>query len=52
MENASKALIIAGSIVIVILLITMGIVLINSARNNVKNNTDIISQQSVQIFNN
>ena len=33
MENASKALIIAGAILIAILLITIGIILINSARD-------------------
>ena len=33
MENASKALIIAGAILIAILLITIGIILINSGRD-------------------
>ena len=33
MENASKALIIAGAILIAILLITIGIVLVNSGRD-------------------
>ena len=48
MENASKALIIAGAILIAILLITIGIVLINSGRDvtETRNNSDAKSKNT------
>ena len=41
MENASKALIIAGAILIAILLITIGIILVNSGRSVTETRTNI-----------
>ena len=43
MENASKALIIAGSILVAILLVTAGVILISQSRgtsDNAKNTTE------------
>lgn len=51
MENASKALIIAGAILISILLITIGIVLINSGRDVVDTGTSGMTSQKIQTFN-
>ena len=51
MENASKALIIAGAILISILLITIGIVLINSGRDVVDTGTAGMNSQQIQTFN-
>ena len=51
MENASKALIIAGAILIAILLITIGIILINSGRNVVDTGVATMSSQAIQAFN-
>ena len=51
MENASKALIIAGAILISILLITIGIVLINSGRNVTTQGTAQMASQTIQAFN-
>ena len=51
MENASKALIIAGAILISILLITIGIVLINSGRDVVDTGTAGMQSQKIQTFN-
>jgi len=51
MENASKALIIAGAILISILLITIGIVLINSGRDVVDTGTAGMTSQKIQTFN-
>lgn len=52
MENASKALIIAGAILISILLITLGIVIYNMASSAVQNNgmNDVEIQQFNQKF--
>ena len=52
MENASKALIIAGAILISILLITIGIVLINSGRDITETGTSTMQSQKIQGFNN
>ncbi|MBQ2917478.1 MAG: hypothetical protein IJE59_04895 [Clostridia bacterium] len=51
MENASKALIIAGAILISILLITIGIILINSGRDVVDTGTSGMTSQKIQTFN-
>ncbi len=51
MENASKALIIAGAILISILLITIGIMLINSGRDVTSTGTSQMNSQKIQIFN-
>ena len=51
MENASKALIIAGAILIAILLITIGIVLINSGRDVTERGTAAMKSQAIQSFN-
>jgi len=51
MENASKALIIAGAILISILLITIGIILINSGRDVVDTGTAGMTSQKIQTFN-
>ena len=51
MENASKALIIAGAILIAILLITIGILLINSGSGVAESGTREMASQEIQIFN-
>lgn len=50
MENASKALIIAGAILISIVLISLGIIVINNTQNTV-NNADM-TEQEISTFNN
>ncbi len=50
MENASKALIIAGAILLAILLISLGIMIFNQAQDTVNNNG--MSQAEMQAFNN
>ncbi len=51
MENASKALIIAGAILISILLISVGIILINSGRDVTETGTAGMNSQKIQTFN-
>ncbi len=51
MENASKALIIAGAILISILLITIGIILINSGKDITTTGASQMSSQNIQTFN-
>ncbi len=51
MENASKALIIAGAILISILLISIGIILINSGRDITETGTQGMNSQKIQTFN-
>ena len=51
MENASKALIIAGAILISILLITVGIILVNSGRDVTEQGKTSMQSQKIQIFN-
>lgn len=51
MENASKALIIAGAILISILLISVGIIIMNAINDPVKQGADTASSQAVEIFN-
>mgnify|MGYP005781270457 FL=1 len=50
MENASKALIIAGAILLAILIISLGILIYNQASSVVTNNT--MSEVDIQTFNN
>ena len=49
MENASKALIIAGAILLSILIISLGIMVYNNAKNTVGNNN--LSKQEIESFN-
>lgn len=49
MENASKALIIAGAILLSILIISLGIMVYNNAKNTVGNAN--LSKQEIQAFN-
>jgi len=51
MENASKALIIAGAILVSILLITIGIVLVNSGSGVADRGTANMNSQKIQTFN-
>lgn len=51
MENASKALIIAGAILISILLISIGIILINSGKDITETGTSGINSQKIRTFN-
>ena len=50
MENASKALIIAGAILLAILLISLGILIFNQAQDTVNNGG--MSQAEITAFNN
>lgn len=50
MENASKALIIAGAILLAILLISLGIMIFNQAQDTVNNSG--MTQAEVTTFNN
>ena len=52
MENASKALIIAGAILISILLISIGIILINSGRDITSTGASQMQSQKISAFNN
>jgi len=49
MENASKALIIAGAILLAIVLVSLGVLVINNARKDIDNQT--IDQASIEAFN-
>ncbi len=51
MENASKALIIAGAVLVAILLIAFGMIMINSARTPIDEATGQSEQQAIEIFN-
>ena len=51
MENASKALIIAGAILIAILLISVGIMIMNSMNKPIDEATTEADSQAVRIFN-
>ncbi len=51
MENASKALLIAGSILIVILLIAVGMMVFNGARGSIDEAVAQMSAQDLQMFN-
>ena len=49
MENASKALIIAGAILLSILIISLGIMVYNNAKNTVGSSN--LDKQEIQTFN-
>ena len=49
MENASKALIIAGAILLAIVIISLGLIVVNNVRNTV--DTSNLSEQEIQAFN-
>lgn len=51
MENATKALIIAGAVLISILLISVGIMVFNAANAPIEQSQNSSEQQAVQIFN-
>jgi len=51
MENASKALIIAGAILISILLISIGIIIMNSINNPIERARNQSDAQAIEIFN-
>lgn len=51
MENASKALIIAGAILISILLISVGIIVMNAINDPVSQAGDSSASQAIEIFN-
>lgn len=51
MENASKALIIAGAILIAILLISLGIIVMNSINAPMDEASKQADQQAVEMFN-
>ena len=50
MENASKALILAGSILIALIIISLGVMIFNNYSNSVKNNTSL-DRQTIAAFN-
>ena len=52
MENASKALIIAGAILLSILIIAIGMYIFNSSSNSINDAASRISQQEISAFNN
>lgn len=52
MENASKALLIAGAILIVILLIAVGMIVYTSAKGTVDEGIAQMSSQELQMYNN
>ena len=51
MENASKALLIAGAILIVIVLISIGVLIVNRSSSVTDQASDFANQSSVQSFN-
>ena len=51
MENASKALIIAGAILISILLISVGIIIMNAINNPVNSAANAADEYTIQQFN-
>lgn len=51
MENATKALIIAGAVLIAILLISVGIMVFNAANDPINQAANSSEQQAVQMFN-
>ena len=51
MENASKALLIAGAILIVIVLISIGMVIVQSAQGIVAESSSMTTDQETSTFN-
>ena len=52
MENASKALLIAGAILLCILIIAIGIFIYNSAQGTIVSSLNSLSTQEIEAFNN
>ena len=52
MENASKALLIAGAILIVILIIAIGMIVYNSSKGTIDEAVSQMSSQEVTMYNN
>ena len=52
MENASKALLIAGAILLCILIIAIGMFIYNSAQSTITDSMNSLSTQEVEAFNN
>lgn len=52
MENATKALMIAGAVLIAILIIGVGMLIYNSAQGTIQGATSKVSQQEIELFNN
>ncbi|MDR0979312.1 MAG: hypothetical protein LBL91_05280 [Lachnospiraceae bacterium] len=51
MENATKALIIAGAIIIAIVLISLGVMVLGIGQDQVGQTTDLMTSQAVETFN-
>lgn len=51
MENATKALMIAGAVLIAILIIGVGMMIYNSAQGSIEGATSQVAQQEIEIFN-
>ena len=51
MENASKALIIAGAILLSILIIGIGMFIYNQAQDQINSSAGQMSQEEVRVFN-
>ena len=51
MENATKALMIAGAVLIAILIIGVGMMIYNSAQGSIDGATSQVAQQEVEMFN-
>ena len=52
MENASKALLIAGAILLCILIIAIGMFIYNSAQSTITESLNSMSTQEIEAFNN
>ena len=52
MENASKALLIAGAILLCILIIAIGMFIYNSAQSTITDSINSLSTQEIEAFNN
>lgn len=52
MENASKALLIAGAILLCILIIAIGMFIFNASQSTIVNSLSSLSTQEVEMFNN
>ena len=51
MENASKALIIAGAVLVTLMVISLGVYIFNNMSNSVRSGTDM-TQEEITAFNN
>ena len=52
MDNASKALVMAGAILIAVMLVSIGVLIYNSAVGTVETGLDQMSGTEVELFNN